>query len=110
MLPFAYILSQFPETHETFILREVQALTHISGTRLPIFSLKPCRDRIIHEEARPFLNTTYYPSAQTAVRAFPIFLRSQPGRACVQEVLTAYRSHPAQGTKAFATLLLAAAL
>jgi len=67
MLPFAYVLSQFPETHETFILREVQALTHTLGTRLPIFSLKPCRDRIIHEEARPFLTTTCYPSLPTAI-------------------------------------------
>ena len=110
MLPFAYVLSQFPETHETFILREVQALTHALGTRLPTFSLKPCRDRVIHEEARPFLKTTCYPSVKTTVRAFPTLFRSQPARACLQEVLTAYRAQPAEGTKAFITLLLAAAL
>jgi colanic acid/amylovoran biosynthesis glycosyltransferase len=110
MLPFAYIMSQFPETHETFILREVQALTHTLGTRLLIFSLKSCRDRIIHEEARPFLTTTRYPAVSTTLRAFPTLFRSPAARACLREVFSAYHRQPKEAGKALATLLLAAAL
>ena len=55
----AFILSQFPEQYETFLLREIVELkkTDIS---LYIFSLKKCRDKIIHPEARHFLKETQY--------------------------------------------------
>lgn len=50
----AYLCSQFPETHETFILREVLGLRE-HGIDLVLLSLKPCRDRLIHPEAHPLL-------------------------------------------------------
>lgn len=55
----ALILSQFPEQYETFLLREIVELkkTDIS---LYIFSLKKCKDEIIHPEARRFLKETQY--------------------------------------------------
>ncbi|MFC1807901.1 glycosyltransferase [Candidatus Omnitrophota bacterium] len=55
----AFILSQFPETHETFILREFKAMRD-AGMRFKIFSLKPCKDEVIHDDARPFMNDTDY--------------------------------------------------
>src|SRR5262245_25937878 len=51
------ILSQFPEMHETFILRELRALEG-AGVPLRIYSLKRCRDRIVHPEARRLLPLT----------------------------------------------------
>ena len=57
----AIIVSQFPELHETFVLRELSALAR---ARIPIriYSLKRCRDRIVHDAARPLLGyTTYAP-------------------------------------------------
>jgi len=59
MPKIAMLLSQFPETHETFILREFLGLkeTHIP---FEIFSLKKCRDKIIHPEALPFIEQTHY--------------------------------------------------
>ena len=55
----AYIISQFPQTYETFILREVNELSR-RGVELTIFSLKPCRDKIIHDDARKYLSSTVY--------------------------------------------------
>jgi len=59
----AYIISQFPETNETFILREILALVQ-QGLPLSIFSLKRCKDTIIHAEAKPLMDrlTVYPPS------------------------------------------------
>lgn len=54
-----YILSQFPEIHETFILREIKALKD-RGIDILILSLKPCRDKVIHDEARELMKKTIY--------------------------------------------------
>jgi len=53
------IVSQFPELHETFILKEFLALRE-GGIDLRIFSLKRCRDRIIHPEAGSLLHLVEY--------------------------------------------------
>jgi len=61
MSRLVYLVSQFPELHETFILRELLALRD-AGVPVHIYSLKRCRDRIVHAEARPLLSqTTYLP-------------------------------------------------
>ena len=72
------LVSQFPELHETFILKELLALRE-AGIDLRIFSLKRCRDRIIHPEARSLLPATEYaPLASLGVwgEALLEFLRS----------------------------------
>ena len=56
----AFVVSQFPETHETFILREFKGL-EAAGLDFVIFSLKPCRDKVVQKDARAFLARTYYP-------------------------------------------------
>jgi len=53
------VVSQFPELHETFILKEFLALRE-AGIALRIFSLKRCRDRIIHPEAGSLLHLVEY--------------------------------------------------
>jgi len=58
----AYVLSQFPETHETFILREFEALKK-KGVDFRIFSLKRCKDKVVHSEARELLGQTIYGKA-----------------------------------------------
>ena len=55
----AYILSQFPSYDETFILREMKGIDK-NGIELYIFSLRSFRDKIIHNDALPFLNHTFY--------------------------------------------------
>lgn len=53
------IVSQFPELHETFIARELSALKG-AGIPLRIYSLKRCRDRIVHPEALALREQTAY--------------------------------------------------
>lgn len=56
----AFVLSQFPEVHETFILREFTALD-AAGLDFVLLSLKPCRDTVVQEGAKAFLDRTFYP-------------------------------------------------
>ena len=53
------IVSQFPELHETFIVRELSALTE-AGLPVRIYSLKRCRDRIVHPDAQRLVAQTTY--------------------------------------------------
>jgi colanic acid/amylovoran biosynthesis glycosyltransferase len=65
----AFVVSQFPETHETFILREFDALSQL-GLDFVILSLKPCRDKVVQTAARRFLDRTYYPFGARSASAF----------------------------------------
>lgn len=53
------LVSQFPELHETFVIRELASLRD-GGIPLRIYSLKRCRDEIIHDEAKSLLPITVY--------------------------------------------------
>lgn len=110
MIRVAYLVSQFPETHESFIVREVQALARRTDLQLTIFSLKHCRDRIIQQEARPFLGCTRYPSARASARGAAVLLRSPRARQCLVEVIREYRARPSGMARGVATLVRAAAL
>jgi len=54
-----YLLSQFPETHETFITRELQALKE-KGWNVPVVSFKPCHDKVIYPASLELMKETYY--------------------------------------------------
>ncbi|MBN2016785.1 MAG: glycosyltransferase family 4 protein [Candidatus Cloacimonetes bacterium] len=75
----AYILSQFPETHETFILREVIELKK-NNIILEIFSLKKCKDKVIHPLAQQFLSNTHYSSLISIpiIKSLIFFLWKKP--------------------------------
>ncbi|MBI3321169.1 MAG: glycosyltransferase [Candidatus Omnitrophica bacterium] len=73
------ILSQFPRYDEAFILRELVALAQ--AYTLVIFSLRPCRDRVVHAQAQALQpNTVYCPFAWSAAmwRSHGWFLRRNP--------------------------------
>jgi len=57
----SYILSQFPENYETFILREIIELKK-NKINLELFSLKKCKDKVIHPQAQEFIKQTHYSS------------------------------------------------
>ncbi len=59
MKKLAYVVSQFPELHETFILREIVELRK-RGFDITVYSLKKCKDDIIHPEAQDLLPHTVY--------------------------------------------------
>ncbi|MCM8773771.1 MAG: glycosyltransferase, partial [Candidatus Omnitrophica bacterium] len=56
----AFVCSQFPQMYETFILREFVGLKE-RGLKFKIISLKFCKDKIIHPQAKDFLADTFYP-------------------------------------------------
>ena len=109
MLRLAYLVSQFPEAHESFIVREIRAVASQSDVDLSIFSLKHCRDAIIQEDARPFVARTKYPSALSSARGL-LTLGSRTARRTLREVLVAYRSRPTAQAKALGTIVRAAAV
>jgi colanic acid/amylovoran biosynthesis glycosyltransferase len=47
----AYLVSRFPLTTETFIVRELDRVDHLDGIEVELFSLFPEGDQIVHEEA-----------------------------------------------------------
>jgi len=59
MSKIAFIVSQFPEMHETFILREFAGFAR-QGIDFRVFSLKRCRDPIVHPEAEKLLDRVTY--------------------------------------------------
>lgn len=58
MRKIVFITSQFPETHETFILREFNGLER-AGVPFEIVSLKACKDKVVHPEALGLTGRTY---------------------------------------------------
>ena len=74
------ILSQFPRYDEAFILRELVELAQ-GPWELVIFSLRPCRDRIVHAQAKALQPKTVYApfvASRALWRAHGRFLREQP--------------------------------
>lgn len=55
----AFVLSQFPEMHETFILREFLEFDR-RGIAFDIYSLKSCRDPIVHPEVEQLMDRVHY--------------------------------------------------
>ncbi|MBI4982252.1 MAG: glycosyltransferase, partial [Candidatus Omnitrophica bacterium] len=55
----AFIFSQFPCYDETFILREMNELK-AAGLDFVLYSIKPCKDKVIHQEAGQLAKITSY--------------------------------------------------
>ena len=75
------ILSQFPRYDEAFILRELVSLSQ-GSEELVIFSLRPCRDRIIHAQAEALRPRTLYAPFLWSAEVWgshAYFLRRSPG-------------------------------
>ncbi len=82
-----FILSQFPRYDEAFILRELVELSKRGeghGARgTIIFSLRPCKDKVIHEQAKALQPKTVYASFFFSFRVWGssfFFLSRSPGK------------------------------
>jgi glycosyltransferase involved in cell wall biosynthesis len=77
----AFILTEFPKTTETFIMRDIMFL-HESGLDVRIFHLQPFnRHDVIHDFARPTLNmATHFPYVLSVgtLRAFFYYAMTRP--------------------------------
>jgi glycosyltransferase involved in cell wall biosynthesis len=92
------ILSQFPRYDEAFILRELVQLAQGQWT-LRILSLRPCRDAVIHEQARALVpQTAYAPFLKSAAlwRAHGYYLRARPAAywGALGWILSRHWAHP----------------
>lgn len=59
MKKITFIFSQFPCYDETFILREMSQLKN-EGLNFLIYSIKKCKDKIIHNDAKGLMKLTRY--------------------------------------------------
>jgi glycosyltransferase involved in cell wall biosynthesis len=100
-------MSQFPETHETFILRELRVVCGAPELSVEIVSLKPCRDRIIHPDARVLMKRTIYPTGRSVARGLLAAVRSASVRTVLASVMAANRGSAMALVKAFVTVILA---
>jgi colanic acid/amylovoran biosynthesis glycosyltransferase len=62
----AYVISGFPLTTETFILREVMELTRL-GWPIELFSIRHPREPVVHRAARWLEPRVHYPDGQSAL-------------------------------------------
>jgi glycosyltransferase involved in cell wall biosynthesis len=105
----AYVVSRFPLSSETFILRELSALD--GQIEIELLALFPATRPFAHPDARPWLARMRLPSATQAARASAWWLARRPLAllGCAARLAWDYRRHPKLLAKALATLPLAAA-
>jgi len=86
-----YVASQFPRYDETFLAREMLAVRR-AGTEVTIFSVKPCRDAVVHPEARTLAERVVHWPLVGSLRVWAGFAR-------------AALRHPVRCTRALAELM-----
>ena len=75
--PLAYVVSGFPMTTETFILREVVELTRL-GWPIELFSIRHPREPVVHTEARWLEPRVHYPGWQAVLAGNLGLLAARP--------------------------------
>jgi len=105
-----YLVSRFPVTSETFIVREIEALDRLGRFDLELRSLFPSPDRPVHDVARRWNQRLVRPTATAALAGLawagltrPLALLSVLARVCA-----AYR-RPALLVRALTTVVIACA-
>ncbi|KHO18148.1 glycosyltransferase [Mycolicibacterium setense] len=105
-----YLVSRFPVTSETFIVRELDALS-ADGRQLGLRSLFPSPDPQVHDIARPWMEKLVRPSIGASAAGFfwasirhPLITLS-----ILADVVRGYGAKPGLLTRALATIPIAAA-
>lgn len=89
----SYFVSRFPHTTETFILRELNAVSVLDGVHTELFALFPPRgDAIVHPGASRWLPRVYRPRPSRVVRDFLWWLARHPSTLlkAIAEVVKGY--------------------
>lgn len=106
-----YLVSRFPVTSETFIVREIDALERTGEFELELRSLFGSPNQPVHDIARRWTQRLIRPSAATGLAGFAWAATTRPG--ALAGVLTAvfdgYRRRPALLLRALVTVVLACA-
>jgi len=107
----AYTVSRFPHVSETFIARELAAVSAQPDMELELLSLVPPVDPTVHTVARPWMARLRRPGPREAAAAVVWWSLRRPMRLASSVVLIAggYARHPRLLARALATVPLAAA-
>lgn len=106
-----YLVSRFPRTSETFIVREIDALNR-SGTRIgTIRSLFSSPDTTVHPVAVRWVDRVWRPGIRQAGGGLVWALRAHPGRFArlLAEVTKDFYCSPGMFLRALATIAVATA-
>lgn len=106
-----YLVSRFPVTSETFILREIDALEATGRFDIGLRSLFPAPDQPVHEAARPWMRRLIRPSWAAGLAGFGWAAATRPRRlgAVLAAVFAGYRRRPQLLARAMITVVLACA-
>lgn len=106
-----YLVSRFPVTSETFIVRELEALDRSDRFDLEVRSLFPSPDSAVHDIARRWTERLVRPSASAALTGFAWALLTRPlaVSSALATVTVGYLRRPPLLARALITLLLACA-
>lgn len=106
-----YLVSRFPVTSETFIVREIDALDRTGDFDLELRSLFPSPDKPVHEISRRWNTRLIRPSPTAALAGFGWAVLSRPRQlaAVLAQVVCGYRRHPPVLLRALVTVVIACA-
>jgi len=107
----AYVVSRFPQVTETFILRELNAVTGQPGIEAELLSLFPPLDPTVHPAARPWLDRVHRPGLGESLRALTRSMLARPMRtlSSIALIVGGYARAPRRLVRALVTIPLAAA-
>lgn len=106
-----YLVSRFPVTSETFILREIEALDRTGRFDLGLRSLFPSPDQPVHDAARGWTKRLIRPSWAAGVAGLGWAAATRPRHlsAVLAAVFAGYRRRPQLLVRAMITVILACA-
>jgi colanic acid/amylovoran biosynthesis glycosyltransferase len=105
----AYLVSRFPRTSETFILRELLAVAREPDMDVVLCSLFPTTDVVTHPAARPWVARLNRPRPAEALRDLLVWAARRPHRllSTIAAVVRGYATKPGLLVRALATVSLA---
>jgi glycosyltransferase involved in cell wall biosynthesis len=110
-MQLGYVVSRFPHPSETFIVRELDAVSSSEGVEVELMSLFPPTDATVHPRARPWVERLRRPGAVSALGGLFYWLGRRPLRllSSLGIVAAGHARRPSRLVRALATVSLGAA-
>lgn len=107
----AYVVSRFPHCSETFIVRELDAVSARPGIEVELFALFPARGGTVHPAARAWIDRLHRCAPRATPTALAWWAARRPLRLLSSFALVAWshRRRPRTLVRALATVPIAAA-
>jgi colanic acid/amylovoran biosynthesis glycosyltransferase len=105
----AYLVSRFPLTTETFVVRELDRVAQLEGLDVELLSLFPAGDQVVHEEAARWLDRARRASLPRGALALARELTQAPRSVLriIARVVADHAREPRVLAKALVTTVLA---